>query len=150
MRFASAKPPPYRPLGCCLARKEISRTMRNDQFLQEVADPRLQSGRGQTQSVGHRALRSQHSTQRCADWGVPVCIPHAPWFPAAATPPLLYRGGHPTTRVVNWDARRSLKTRHRAPAPRYECAEISGLEVSDFNPHTLPARKRLFVYSVRI
>ena len=30
MRFASAKPPPYRPLGCCLARKEISRTMRND------------------------------------------------------------------------------------------------------------------------
>ena len=31
MRFASAKPPPYRPLGCCLARKEISRTMRNDQ-----------------------------------------------------------------------------------------------------------------------
>ena len=30
MRFASAEPPPYRPLGCCLARKEISRTMRND------------------------------------------------------------------------------------------------------------------------
>ena len=30
MRFASAGPPPYRPLGCCLARKEISRTMRNN------------------------------------------------------------------------------------------------------------------------
>ena len=34
MRFASAKPPPYRPLGCCLARKEISRTMRNDQLIE--------------------------------------------------------------------------------------------------------------------
>ena len=30
MRFASAEPPPYRPLSCCLARKEISQTMRND------------------------------------------------------------------------------------------------------------------------
>ena len=56
MRFASAEPPPYLPLGCCLARKEISRTMRNDHAgIEQILRGTL--GRKQLRVVHYYLLR---------------------------------------------------------------------------------------------